>query len=46
MYAYFAKNVLRMSAVRKGGGDAQDPGDVVENERLDQVIALEPRMST
>ena len=35
-----------MSAVRKGGGDAQDPGDVVENERLDQVIALEPRMST
>ena len=28
-----------MSAVRKSGGDAQDPGDVVENERLDQVIA-------
>ena len=35
-----------MTAVRKSGEDAQDPGDVVENERLDQVIALEPRMST
>ena len=35
-----------ISAVRKSGNVAEVPGDAVKDERLDQIIAMEPSMST